>query len=68
MGFTLRAARAQKMITQEQIARYLDITVKRYRAIEDEKISPTFEQVNKMVELFEIPVENLIFLGNSPQK
>lgn len=68
MGFRLAAARAQSGLTQAEVAKRLGTTIMKYRKIEKDMISPTYEQANAMAEIFSIPVENLIFLGHSPEK
>ena len=61
MKISIRAARINKGLSQEKAAKELKISVSSLQKYESGKISPTLETCMKMVELYQIPLDNLFF-------
>ncbi|MBQ6713201.1 MAG: helix-turn-helix transcriptional regulator [Selenomonadales bacterium] len=64
MKITARAARVNKGFNMEEAAKLLGITRKTLWNYEMGETSPTLDTVKKMVVLYGVPQEKLIFLPN----
>lgn len=62
MKISIKAARTNKELSQKEAAKLLKISESSLQKYESGKISPTFETCLKMVELYQIPLDNL-FIG-----
>lgn len=62
MAITLKAARVNSGLTQEEAARQLGISVEALRKYESGKSSPTVSVVKRIEDLYNVPYCDLIFL------
>lgn len=67
IGKTIKKVRAEKGMTQEQLAEQLHVTRQAVSNWEQGKTQPDIETLSAMAEAFELPVENLIY-GNGVNK
>jgi len=67
IGKTIKKIRAEKGMTQEQLAEHLHVTRQAVSNWEQGKTQPDVETLSAMAEVFELPVEELIY-GNTVQK
>ena len=67
IGKTIKRFRAEKGMTQEQLAEQLHVTRQAVSNWEQGKTQPDLETLSAMAEVFEVPVEELIY-GNTTQK
>ncbi len=61
IGKTIKKIRAEKGMTQEQLAERLHVTRQAVSNWEQGKTQPDVETLSAMAEVFEIPVEELIY-------
>jgi putative transcriptional regulator len=61
----IREIREKKGITQTKMAEDLRITRQTINAIEKNKYNPSLELALKLVEYFEVPIEQLFYLEKS---
>lgn len=64
IGKTIKKIRAEKGLTQEQLAEQLHVTRQAVSNWEQEKTQPDVETLTTMAEVLEVPVEELIY-GNA---
>lgn len=67
IGKTIKKIRAEKGLTQEQLAEQLHVTRQAVSNWEQEKTQPDVETLTTMAEVLEVPVEELIY-GNETNK
>ena len=67
IGKTIKKVRAEKGMTQEQLAEQLHVTRQAVSNWEQGKTQPDIETLSAMAEVFEKPVEDLIY-GNGVNK
>ena len=67
IGKNIKRFRAEKGMTQEQLAERLHVTRQAVSNWEQGKTQPDLETLSAMAEVFEVPVEELIY-GNTTQK
>ena len=67
IGKTIKKIRAEKGMTQEQLAERLHVTRQAVSNWEQGKTQPDVETLSAMAEVFEMPVEELIY-GNTVHK
>lgn len=67
IGKTIKKIRAEKGLTQEQLAEQLHVTRQAVSNWEQEKTQPDVETLTTMAEVLEVPVEELIY-GNAINK
>lgn len=65
---TLKALRASKNLTQEDIAKKLDISVETWRNYEKGKSFPNVLTIKKIETFFKVPYSEIIFLPNNTIK
>ncbi|HRR40115.1 MAG TPA: helix-turn-helix transcriptional regulator [Syntrophales bacterium] len=65
LKITMKAARVNVGLRQDEAAKLLGITVNNLALFEKMKAVPAWEIVNKMSEIYKIPVENLLFTRES---
>ncbi len=61
----LRVLRAERDMTQEQLAKGLSVTRQTIIAIENERYDPSLELAFKMARYFEIPIEKIFLYEES---
>lgn len=62
MKNNVKVLRKQMGLTQEQLAKQLNVTCQTINAIENNKYNPTLELVMRLVHLLQVSVENLFLL------
>lgn len=67
IGKNIKRFRAEKGMTQEQLAERLHVTRQAVSNWEQGKTQPDLETLSAMAEVLEVPVEELIY-GNTTQK
>lgn len=67
IGKTIKKIRAEKGLTQEQLAEQLHVTRQAVSNWEQEKTQPDVETLTTMAEVLEVPVEELIY-GDATNK
>ena len=61
MKISIKAARINKGLSQEKAAKELKISVSSLQNYESGKVSPTLETCMKMVDVYQMPFDNLFF-------
>ncbi|MBU3090988.1 helix-turn-helix transcriptional regulator [Clostridium sp. CM028] len=61
----IREIRQEKMITQVKMAEDLQVTRQTINAIEKNKYNPSLELALKLIQYFDVPIEELFYLGKS---
>jgi len=62
MNNKLRELRKQQKLTQDELAKALDVSRQTINAIENNKYNPTLELAMRMARFMKIPVEQLFLL------
>ena len=64
----IREIRQRKGITQVRLAEDLQITRQTVNAIEKNKYNPSLELALKLIEYFDVPIDELFYLDKSDEK
>ncbi len=59
MKNNIKALRKKKDLTQEELAKILDVTRQTINAIENDKYNPTLDLALKIAKYFDLPVEEV---------
>lgn len=62
MGFTLKALRVNKCMSQQQVAAILDVTPDTISNWENAKSFPNVPQIDALLKLYEVSYDDIIFL------
>lgn len=62
MGFTLKALRVNKCMSQQQVAAVLDVTPDTISNWENAKSFPNVPQIDALLKLYEVSYDDIIFL------
>lgn len=65
---TLKAARVNRNMTQEEAAAALDITVRTLQNYEDGTTMPQWDMVKRIEEVYQFPADFIIFLPAATRK
>ena len=61
----IREIRQERMITQVKMAEDLQVTRQTINAIEKNKYNPSLELALKLIQYFDVPIEELFYLEKS---
>lgn len=65
MGFTLKALRVNKCMSQQQVAAVLDVTPDTISNWENAKSFPNVPQIDALLKLYEVSYDDIIFLPDT---
>ncbi|MHB1324005.1 MAG: helix-turn-helix transcriptional regulator [Coriobacteriia bacterium] len=68
MTISIRGARADKRLTQQQVAEHLGVSLPTYGQIENNPERITWAQAKQLAELFGRPIEEFSFCSPTPEE